>query len=144
MTRQMRALHGLIRIQESEKTRAARELLATREIEHQARAALQQAETTMMQERQIAQTGQSELDDFRTWFPTGLNTIGAAREMHDQTLKGVEKARLEALQMTMTLKATQDVFQRRAKERNDLACRRENAELDELARHRHGIKTFIS
>lgn len=144
MTRRTRALLTLIKIQETEKTNAARTLLTIREAEQRALVALQQTEQTMAEERQIAEIGRSELDDFRAWFPTGLNAIGQARETHEQARLGAENARVAALHAAVTHKATQDVFQRRAKERNDLLLRRECAELDELARREWRNDSFTS
>ncbi|NVN02667.1 MULTISPECIES: flagellar FliJ family protein [Asaia] len=144
MTRRTRALLTLIKLQETEKNNAAKTLLTIRDVEQRALVALQQTENIMVQEREIAQIGRSELDDFRTWFPIGLNAIGQARETHEQARLGVENARVAALHAAVAHKATQDVFQRRAKERNDLMQRRESAELDELARREWGNETFTS
>lgn len=144
MTRRTRALLCLIKIQDTEKSRAKKELFMTRETEETARNVVTHAENTMVQEREIAQLGRSELDDFRTWFPIGLNGIEQAREAHDRTLQAVEQARIAALHATMVHKATQDIFQRREKERNDFLLRRESNELDELARRRLINETFTS
>lgn len=142
MTRRTRALLCLIKIQDAEKSHAKKNLVMARELERQASHEVSLAETTMSQERAITEQGQTELDDFRRWFPIGLGAIDQAREILDQAAFSAETARTNALRATLRHKATQDVFQRRAKERNDSVLRREHAELDELAR-RHALnETF--
>jgi len=133
MTRRLRALASLVKLREREKQAAKTGLIAMRRLECEATASVAYATETLALERQIASEGNATMEDFRAWFPAGLERLATAEEAERAAMVQTERAKDVALQAALECKATETLFRRREKERNDSHVRREQAELDELS-----------
>lgn len=135
MTRRIRALSVVTKIRNQEKRDAQTGLIAARQQEDRASASLTYATDILVEERHIATAGNATMDDFRVWFPSGLERVKQAEEACRIAHAATVHARALALETALKHKATETAFLRLEKERNDSHRRREQAELDEIALH---------
>ena len=133
MIHRLRCLATLAKIRERERLDAQTQLIAAQQLQDGKSASLTYATDVLAEERRIATAGNVTMETFRVWFPSGLEKVAYAREEYHNASAATDTARLFALETAVRHKATETVFRRLEKERNDSHTRREQAVLDELS-----------
>ncbi|WP_246375259.1 flagellar export protein FliJ [Gluconacetobacter takamatsuzukensis] len=135
MASRTRTLQSLIRLRKTEVDEAKSTLAQALANEEAARQHLESLQASIAAEQRAASAGQTSMDDFRRWLPTGQQAVTRAAEALHSVKAVSDQARDALMQVNAALKATESILEKRVEEEKTTRSRREQAEIDDLTPH---------
>ncbi len=129
----IRSLHALIRVRKTEVDEARANMARALAAESAAIAELERQLTQIELERDEAE-GDAGRESFRLWLPVAQENVMRAEKVVSKTRNDSIRVREELIQANAAFKAAQTLLDKREEEARVLELRREQAELDDLAR----------
>ncbi|MDN6713079.1 MAG: flagellar FliJ family protein [Acetobacter sp.] len=129
----IRSLHALIRVRKKEVDEARAGMARALAAESAALADLERQLTQSEVERDEAE-GDAGHESFRLWLPIAQENVARAEQVVLRTRNDSMRVREELIQANAAFKAAQTLLEKREEEERVLLARREQAELDDLAR----------
>ncbi|WP_338333299.1 hypothetical protein [Acetobacter sp. LMG 32666] len=129
----IRSLKALIRVRKKEVDEARAGMSRALAAENAALTELERQLTQIEVERDEAE-GDAGRETFRLWLPVAQENVARAEDMVRKTRNDSIRVREELIQANAAFKAAQTLLDKREEEERVLQLRREQAELDDLAR----------
>lgn len=129
----IRSLRALIRVRKNEVDEARAGMARALAAESAAMAELERQLTQIEVERDEAE-GDAGRESFRRWLPVAQEDVARAEKVVQKTRNDSFRVREELIQANAAFKAAQTLLDKREEEQRVLLARREQAELDDLAR----------
>ncbi|MFT9089332.1 flagellar FliJ family protein [Acetobacter okinawensis] len=131
----IRSLRALIRVRKTEVDEARAGMSRALAAESAAMAELERQLTQIEVERDEAE-GDAGRESFRLWLPIAQEEVARAEQVVRRTRADSQRVREELIQANAAFKAAQTLLEKREEEERVVRARREQAELDDLARRR--------
>ncbi|MFT9418202.1 hypothetical protein [Acetobacter sp.] len=129
----IRSLHALVRVRKQEVDEARAGMARALAAESAALAELERQLAQIEVERDEAE-GDAGRESFRLWLPIAQENVVRAEHVVLRTRNDSMRVREELIQANAAFKAAQTLLEKREEEVRVLLARREQAELDDLAR----------
>lgn len=129
----IRSLHALVRVRKQEVDEARANMARALAAENAAMAELERQLTQIELERDEAE-GDAGRESFRLWLPVAQEDVARAEKVLSKTRTDSMRVREELIQANAAFKAAQTLLDKREEEVRVVRVRREQAELDDLAR----------
>ncbi|MCP1241693.1 hypothetical protein GOB86_05500 [Acetobacter lambici] len=129
----IRSLKALIRVRKKEVDEARAGMSRALAAENAAMTELERQLTQIEVERDEAE-GDAGRETFRLWLPVAQENLARAEDVVRKTRNDSMRVREELIQANAAFKAAQTLLDKREEEERVLQARREQAELDDLAR----------
>lgn len=132
-TARIRSLHALVRVRKQEVDEARANMARALAAENAAMTELERQLTQIELERDEAE-GDAGRESFRLWLPVAQEDVARAEKVVSKTRTDSMRVREELIQANAAFKAAQTLLDKREEEVRVVRVRREQAELDDLAR----------